>query len=203
MNTLLKPLQVRERLLDLELPIFTPFQFEQIFHLSETKTKYFLESQIRQGLFTRLKKGLYRLATDYVSEWLIANKLYAPSYLSFETALSYWNLIPEVVYTVTSATTKPTRSFSVAGKMAFDYYCIKKQAYTGYSLIRDNNNSSFLMADKEKALTDYLYFESLGKKSPNDRMDFTGINTKYLFELAGLYQRPSLIKLIKKYVKSS
>lgn len=199
MNTLVKPLQVREKLLSLNLPIFSPVQFGAIFHLPDTKTKYFLESQIRQGLFTRLKKGLYCLATDYVSENLIANRLYSPSYLSFEYALSYWNLIPESVYIITSATTKPTRNFTITGKMAFDYYCIKKEAYTGYSLVK-NNDSSFLMADKEKALVDYLYFESLGKRSHNDRMSFEGINTRYLFDLAKLYDRKGLIKLIKKYV---
>lgn len=64
-------------------------------------------------------------------EYLLANILYQPSYISLEFALSYYSLIPESVYLITSVTTKPTREFAV-GKLFFSYQTIKKQAFVGY-----------------------------------------------------------------------
>ena len=56
----------------------------------------------------KLTKGLYE--TDQsISGYLVANAIYSPSYLSFEFTLSYHGLIPEAVYTYTSATFKKKR----------------------------------------------------------------------------------------------
>lgn len=84
MNTLLKPLQVRETWLNKGLSIFTPQDFERIFYTPHFKTKYFLETQTEDGLFARLKQGIYSLKTDLPSEEEIANSLYKPAYISFE-----------------------------------------------------------------------------------------------------------------------
>ena len=44
--------------------------------------------------------------------FLIANKSYYPSYISLETAFSYYNIIPEIVYNITSITSKKTIEFN-------------------------------------------------------------------------------------------
>src|SRR4030042_5871459 len=196
MSTLLKPLQVREALLRRNIRIFNPKEFARLFGTSVYITKYFLEEQTRRGLFVRLKRGLYALKTDLPSEEEIANALYKPSYISFEYALAYWGLLLERPPTVTSATTKPTRLFS-AGHMSFGYYTIKEKAYTGYSLVK-TDAKSFLIADCEKALCDYLYFETLGKRPYNDRLILKNVNKEKLVSYAKLYQRSSLIRLPKK-----
>ncbi len=187
MSTLLKPIMVRKELLRLEIRTFQPAIFSKIFEVSPLSTKYFLERQTREGLFLRLKKGLYTLKTDLPSEEEIANALYKPSYLSFEYALAYHGLIPEMPYAITSATTKPTREFIVAQK-SFLYLTIKNEAYTGYSLIK-LENKSFLIADPEKAVADYLYFESLGKKTHNDRLNLDSVNKDQLNRYMNLYNR--------------
>lgn len=197
MSTLLKPLQARTKLLEKKLRIFTPNEFSILFNFPSSKTKYFLEKQTSDGLFLRLKKGLYTLATDMPSEGEIANVIYRPSYLSFEYALAFWNLIPEMPYQITSATTKPTRIFSLPNSI-FIYYTIKKQAYTGYSLFSETG-TPFLIAEKEKAFVDYLYFESLGKKTHNDRLNIKDLDIKKIISYAKLYQRKGIVKLIKKY----
>lgn len=195
MYTLLKPLATREELLKKRLFIFTPYDFERAFKLPRYKAKYFLEKESDTGLFLRLKRGLYSLKTDLPSEEEIANRLYQPSYISFEYALAYFNILPEMPYSVTSATTKPTRTF-IVGNKAFSYFTIKKNAYTGYILIKQNGKS-FFMAEPEKALVDYLYFVSLGKKAKNDRLNTSFINKEKLFEYASLYNRNKLIRLTK------
>lgn len=194
-STLLKPIRARKVLLENNLHIFTPQDFSWVFKTSPHITKYFLEKQTSEGLFLRLKKGLYALNTDLPSEEEIANALYKPSYISFEYALAHWNILPEMTYTITSATTKPTRKFT-NNIVAFSYYSIKYEAFTGYELVKEDNKS-FLIADKEKALVDYLYFQSLGKKGENDRLDLTGLNKIQILLYSKLYNRKGLTKIIK------
>lgn len=217
MNTLLKPLQVRETLLQKKVRTFTMRDFENIFRSSPTRTKYFLETQTDEGLLTRLKRGVYALKTDLPSGEEIANSLYRPSYISFEYALAYWGILPEMPYAITSATTKPTRDF-IANDRAFTYFTIKSEAYTGYILVNTNrrlsvkdgnirlneietssNVGKFLMAEPEKALVDYLYFVSLGKKMENDRLYIEpgSIDKIKARGYAELYNRKKLIELLE------
>lgn len=195
MYTLLKPIKVREDLLKRGVRMFTPQVFAQIFSLSPSTAKHFLETQTREGFLTRLKKGLYALQSDQPSEEEIANRLYQPSYISFEYALAYHNILLEMPYIVMSATTKPTRLFTTSSH-TFAYYSIKPEFYTGYSLVK-TETKSFLIADPEKALTDYLYFVTLGKRLPNDRLSLRTIKKEKLLEYATLYKRTNIIKLIK------
>ncbi len=116
MHTLLKPLQVRADLLRRGTAVFTGQDFQRIFQVSKFKAKYFLEAYTKAGLFVRLKRGLYALQDHLPPEEEIANLLYRPSYLSFEYALAAYAILPEMVYTVTSATPKPSRTFVVEEK---------------------------------------------------------------------------------------
>lgn len=168
MYTLLKPFKIREELLRRNLRTFTVQEFVRIFKTTPHSTKYFLETQTQTGFLLRLKRGIYTLKTDLPSEEEIANVLYKPSYISFEYALAYYNLLPEMTYTITSATTKPTRLITTSGK-SFSYRTIKKEAFTGYVLVKQEDKS-FFIAEKEKALVDYLYFVSLKKTSQNERL---------------------------------
>ena len=69
----------------------------------------------KQGYIIRLKRGLYVVSPKYsgkmLSTELIANHLYAPSYISMSTALRYYGLIPEAVYVNQSMTIKHSRHF--------------------------------------------------------------------------------------------
>lgn len=195
----LGPLAVRKELLSRRVSLFTAQEFRRIFHSSPEKTKYFLETYTKKGLFARLKQGLYAFEDRFPTGEEIANVLYRPSYLSFEYVLAKYSLIPEAVYAITSATTKPTRAFEAAD-LGFEYFKIKKKAFTGYKLIKEGNarTSAVLMAEPEKAVVDYLYFVSLGKRQLNDRLTTRGLNKKKMIKYARLYERPSLIKFIQK-----
>ena len=87
--------------------------------------------------------------------FLIANKIYAPSYISFETALSYYGLIPEGVYTVISATSRKTKNFQTP-QGRFHYRKLKPECIFGYHL-EAVENQHFKIADPEKAILDFLY----------------------------------------------
>jgi predicted transcriptional regulator of viral defense system len=195
MYTLLKPLSVRQELLRKKVSAFTSQDFQRIFHTDHFQTKYFLEKHTRDGLFWRLKKGFYTLKTDPPLEEEIANLLYRPSYLSFEYALGMYNFLPEMPYMITSATTKPTRTFK-AGEKSFSYFTIKRQAFTGYLPVK-RAGRTILLAEPEKALVDYLYFVALGKKPRNDRLILANLDKEKAFRYSSLYQRPGLDKLLE------
>lgn len=195
MYTLLKPLRVREELLERNISIITPQDFQRVFNTNDHQTKYFLDKFTREGFLVRLKRGLYTLKTDPPGEEEIANLLYRPSYLSFEYALAKYNVIPEMTYSITSATTKPTRIFQ-ALERTFAYLTIKREAYLGYIPVK-RGKKTILLAELEKALVDYLYFVSLGKKSINDRLNLAPVDKHKAFQYAEHFQRPGLVLLMK------
>lgn len=206
MSTLLKPLSVREELLKREIRLLTPEVFKKIFHTPSYVTKYFLEKQTKEGLFFRLKKGVYGLKTDPPSEVEIANYLYRPSYISFEYALAYYNILPEAPQVVTSATTKPSRLFFTE-RINYSYRTIKKEVYTGYFLEKKDGRS-FLIAEPEKAFLDHLYFVILRKSSYFERLFINfiekrhyktgGLKREKILKYATFYKKKQLIDLLKK-----
>lgn len=191
----MKPLLVREELLNRGIKVFTPLDFSRVFSQTPEQIKYFLETQTEQGLFIRLKKGLYALKTDLLSDEEIANVLYKPSYISFEYALARYGIIPESPYHITSATTNPTRVFEV-GSQAYSYFTIKQKAYTGYYL-DVSGDRRVLIAKPEKALVDFLYYVAIGKRSMSDRFNSTKLDRKKLKEYAAVFGREKIFKLIK------
>lgn len=112
-----------------------------------------------KGWIRSLKKGMYELCYPEaitIPDVYIANRLYCPSYVSLETALSHYGILPEVSMAVTSITSKATRRFkNVHG--FFIYRSVKPEAYSGYNVER-HRNFDVLFAEPEKALVDYLYF---------------------------------------------
>ena len=113
----------------------------------------------KKGLLIRLKKGMYvvspQVSGQLLSLELIANHLYGPSYVSMESALSYYGLIPERVYSVKSITTKHARKFeNLLGK--FEYIRSPKLCFPIGVQQQKKNNRSFLIACPEKALCDLI-----------------------------------------------
>ena len=111
------------------------------------------------GKIIRLKKGLYvvdpKISRVALSTELIANHIYAPSYVSMQTALRYYGLIPEAFYITQSMTLKHTRSFDTpVGR--FEYQMMSREAFhIGITSI-NKQSYAFLMATPEKALCDLI-----------------------------------------------
>ena len=193
LNLILVQKTLRER----GFKIFTPREFAQIFTTSKISAQKFLERYTKKGVFLRAKKGLYIFEFEPAEEFLFANKIYSPSYISLESALSLYHLIPETVYAVTSITTKPTREFSI-GERLFEYRKIKLKAFTGYIPQKIGGEIS-LVATPEKALVDYLYFVSLGKKSLNERLDLREVDFTQVKRYARLFENKKLERIINDF----
>ncbi|MBN1374257.1 hypothetical protein JW962_02905 [Candidatus Dojkabacteria bacterium] len=102
----------------------------------------------------RLRRDRYMFSdTDIFESRLfhIANRIYSPSYLSLETALSYYGLIPETVYSITSVTTRKTNEFeNNLGK--FMYRTVNSNLFWGYDIVHGSQ-----VAEIEKCILDYFY----------------------------------------------
>jgi predicted transcriptional regulator of viral defense system len=194
MKKKLKPIYVQQTLQTKGIRLFSPSDFERVFGVSLRATQEFINNHC-DDLFFKLRNGLYALRLEPPPEEAIANRLYAPSYISFEYALSRYGIIPEAVYSVTSATTRITREFIVNNK-SFVYSHIKKQTYRGYRTEKIAGQTIFI-AQAEKALVDYLYFVALKKKTLNERLSVRKVKKKATMEYARLYGRKSLMKLVK------
>lgn len=190
----LNSIQTRQQLLNKGLVIFTPLQFKEFFGVSGSAAQKFIHQHTRKGLFIKLRNGLYALGNEDISVFQVANKIYSPSYISLETALSYHNILPEIVYEITSVTAKPNREFK-ALDLSFTYSRIKRSCFCGYYLQQDNDHS-FLIAEPEKALADHLYLVSLNKRSLNQRLDTSKLNKKKMKKWGELFNSPKLKELI-------
>ncbi|MCD6311748.1 MAG: hypothetical protein J7M11_04745 [Elusimicrobia bacterium] len=144
-----------------KLIIFSLRDVENLFPKGKLKTlKNALGRWIKSGQFVRLKRNLYEFvesgSESNIPDVYVANKLYAPSYISLETALSFYGLIPDIAAQVTSITTRPTREFKNKHGCFF-YRSCRPRAFTGYKLMQYKGYKIFI-ADREKALVDFIYF---------------------------------------------
>lgn len=199
----LKPIVVQQTLLDQNLRVFSTREFMRAFGVSLRAAEEYLKNHSKEegDLFLRLKNGLYALSTRLPSAYFIANKLVQPSYVSLETVMARHLIIPEIVYAVTSVTTKTPREFTTRW-LAFLYTQIKKPAFTGYTPMQDEG-FTVLVAEPEKALADYLYLVDLKRKTLNDRLNLSKVSRRKVELHARLFERGSLLKLIEHvYVES-
>jgi len=134
-----------------------------------------------KGYIKKIIKGYYIFSDLTLNEnvlFEIANKIYSPSYISFEMALSYYHLIPESVYAITSASTRRTYNF-ITSIAEFNYRTIKPGLYFGYEIIR-YNGKSFKITSLEKAILDYFYINPHLKTE--DDFASLRINTDVFFQ---------------------
>lgn len=188
-------IQVQQKLKDSGLVMFTPREFYDVFGIPPKTGSVFISRNLKSGLFLKLRNSYYMLKDSHSPLYVIANKLYQPSYVSLESALSHYGIIPEVVYAVTAVTTKPTREFKTP-RAVFSYQRIKKSVFAGYSPVSIEGHV-VLLAEPEKALADYLYFVDLKKISLNDRLNLKNIRKEKLLEFIAAFKREGLRKRVK------
>lgn len=177
-----------------QILIFSPTQIGSIFGLKPAAVSGAIHRYLRNGAIVRLRRGLYASPETVPPEPLIANKLYSPSYISLEFALSYYSIIPESVYAITSVTSKATRRFTCLGKN-YIYRRVKKSAYGGYRVNR-LAGAAFFMADPEKAYVDTQYFRMMDGQPPLSRLRREILNKKQVHRYIRQYANRKLADII-------
>ena len=140
----------------------TPLDYASVASLfPDYKCKYNKISALeKRGDIIRLKQGLYvpnpDLSGKQLSLFLIGNKLYGPSYISLQSALRFYGLIPEQVFTICSMTMRRSQLFhnSLAW---FEYVHIDRDVFPiGLREETLEDGTSFVIATPEKALCDLI-----------------------------------------------
>lgn len=144
---------------------------------------------VREGVLLRLKRGFFCLAPEYSAKHIelgvIANALYGPSYVSFDTALSLYGLIPERVYENMSGVIKHGEKFATPmGR--FCYYPVPESVWGIGCRVERTPNGSYMMANPTKALCDTLLREhNLRVTSPKTLRDFMEVDMRFDFDELG------------------
>ncbi|HOP05635.1 MAG TPA: hypothetical protein PLE67_14300 [Tenuifilaceae bacterium] len=148
-----------------------------------------------KGYLTKIKNGYYILTNHEKSEnfmFLVANKIYKPAYVSLESALGYYGLIPEGVFAATSITTNNTATYnSKLGR--FIYRHLKPQLFFGYKLIH-HHGYSISIADPEKALLDFLYLNKLNDNDSIRELRINYLQMKQVIDYSKLEKYLTLFK---------
>jgi predicted transcriptional regulator of viral defense system len=151
---------------------FTVFSLADIRQADPKFHRRRLNEWQEKGYIRKVVRGYYVFADRYINEKIlfeIANRIYAPSYISFEMALAYYGLIPESVYGITSASTRKTSHFKTP-LGSFIYRAIRPKLYFGFDFLQ-NNGKLFKLASPEKAFLDLFYI----KTELRDAASFEGL----------------------------
>lgn len=122
---------------------------------------------IRSGEIVALKSGLYVFSKRYnrpPSLKLVANLLYGPSYVSLDSALAHWGLIPGHVFNLSSVSTGRKKTFETEIG-TFTYQHLKPAYYSMAYQLQQIEDDPYLIATPEKALCDKLYLAPRLKQS--------------------------------------
>ncbi len=158
-----------------EAPITHAVVMEALASYSRPNDK--ISEMISRGELIALRRGLYvagpELDLPIPDRFVIANHLRGPSYISLESALSYWNLIPERVYEVSSVTTKTTANYNTPlGRFSFQHQSTPYYAF-GIRSVRLTALQTALIASPEKAICDKIAITSgVLLRSITQTMDF-------------------------------
>ena len=135
------------------------FNINQVLLWEENFDRDNLTRWCRRGLLVKLRNQYYafpeyRQVPDFSR--YVANRIYAPSYISLHSAMSFYGMIPEEVVQLTSVTTLKTARFeNVFG--TFHYQNVKTPLFFGYENKTMQSGRGLLFATPEKALLDLLY----------------------------------------------
>lgn len=188
---------------------FTVFSLNDIRKIDNNFFRARLNEWQKKGYLKKIIKGYYIFSELELNEnvlFEIANKIYDPSYISFEMALSYYHLIPESVYAVTSATSRKTYKFKTP-VAEFIYRKIRPDLFFGYNLI-SYKDKRFKIASAEKAILDYFYINPHIKTNNdftslriNKDLFLNQINEKKFLKYLCEFKQKTLTKRINSFLR--
>jgi len=149
-----------------DLPLFS----SNLLQVGDTLPAQFykqLSRWVKSGKILQLRRGLYTLSEPYRKEtphpFLLANQLLAPSYISLQSALAYFALIPEAVPRVTSVTSRKRTQTFTTPLGQFSYRSLQPGMFSGFQLVEMSPTQRAFLARPEKALLDLVYLTPKGE----------------------------------------
>jgi len=195
-----KDTELISKLMALRKSYFTVADLGRILGIGGDSLYVTLNRLAKSGLLLRLKKNAYIVFTESPDAEKIANELYFPCYLSFESALSKHGILSQLPYTLTFATTRPSKKMKIRN-FEVEFRHLKNELFFGYTLENGKN-----IATPEKALLDELYLMARGKARANiEELDLKNIDKKLLEKHAKKFPRyiKKLLDEVKKYLRTT
>jgi predicted transcriptional regulator of viral defense system len=193
-----KKLNMRFREFESKIRVLPAFNLNDVRKIDPDFHRQQLNYWHNQGYIKPLAGSYYILADrapDEVYLFMVANKIYEPSYISLESALAYYDVIPETVFGVTSASSRKTKQYESPWGV-FSYRSVKPQYMIGYRVIENSPGNRFKIASLEKALLDYLYLNS----DIHSIEDFEGLRWNRT-QLQGLLDHSIFVKYVNIFDK--
>jgi len=140
--------------------VFSSEDVANLIHGTDNKRYGLVKRAIVTGEILQIRRGLYCLSPKYfkrkIDPLVLALRIYGPSYISLEFALSWHNWIPEATYSITSVSMNKSKAFDTPiGR--FYYTRVPQQfLYAGVDRVEKGENVIFV-ARPVKALADYVY----------------------------------------------
>ena len=159
---------------------------------------------VSSGKLIQLRRGFYAIAQPYRDEqphpFLVANMIKKASYVSLQSALEYYGIIPEYVPVITSVTTGRTEEIiTKAGRFQFKH--IKKDLFWGYQEVEVVVGTKIFIALPEKSLLDLIYLtpksDSLEYLEEMRLQNTQLLNKKILTGFARKFKTPKLDRAAK------
>jgi len=154
---------------------------------------------VKAGKIYQLRRGLYALAPPYRQikshPFLVANHLVRPSYVSLQSALAYYGMIPEYVPVTTCVTSDRPKEFDTPlGKYRF--HRIAKVRFFAFNLVDLGDGQEAYLAAPEKALLDLVYLQpggdSLSYLKSLRLQNLEGVDPVVLNEIAAKSDSPKM-----------
>lgn len=119
---------------------------------------------IKNGELISLRRGIYvpgpKTDLPLPDSFLIANHLRGPSYVSLESALSFYGFIPERTYEISSVTVKPSKKYKTPlGRFGYQNLPTPYYSY-GIRMVQLTHKQTALIASPEKAICDKIILTS-------------------------------------------
>lgn len=168
-----------------------------------------IKKEIDSGKIIPLRRGLYETDANASVKYL-AGKIYSPSYISFDYVLSAYSLIPEAVYSITSATSNKSKIYNNAFS-CFIYSHIPQSVFSLGIKKEVEVGCSYLIATPEKAMCDKLYSLPIVSNLSEltallfddlriDEEELLNLNKNDLLRFANLYKSKNL-NLFAEFIK--
>jgi len=187
-----------KKLLDSDLTVITSKTLKDLLEIENERTYYRIVNDfVRNNILQNLERNKYYVVGREINTFEMANFLYQPSYISLETALNYWGILPQFPFEVTSVTLKKGVTKNIEGKVYSYSHIVSK--YFGMFIKKDG----VLIAQPEKAFFDQIYFASKGLKAINfDEYDLKNINTAKLLKICRqLRADKKITNLVERIIK--
>ncbi|NCN82955.1 MAG: hypothetical protein GW947_03230 [Candidatus Pacebacteria bacterium] len=163
---------------------FTMADLEKIFNRSRKSLTVSIHRLVKRGALVRLSRGIFQTKSQTAQLEHVANQMYYPSYLSFESALARHGILSQQPYALTFATTKRSKKL-LLGDQEVQFRQLDQKYYFGYT-----QTPLGALAEPEKAIIDQLYLVDRGLAySEVGEWSLVGISTEKLLSYAQAFSK--------------